>query len=188
MRRGSASLPTMALFNEHADVSVRPATEGDDAAIARAQLRAWRASHADALGADTLEHVDVPAVRAQWAAAITAPPTPAHRVLVACDGPRVIGFAASVPVDEAVEVVALEVDPDHQRRGHGSRLLTACVDLAREDGAQHVATWVLTGDEAREQFLAGAGLAPDGAARVLAVDAEATAGNDVVERRWSAAL
>lgn len=85
----------MGLFREHADVSVRPATADDDAAITRVQLRAWRASHADVLGAETLENLDVTAVRDQWAAAISAPPSPAHRVLVACDGPQVVGFAAS---------------------------------------------------------------------------------------------
>ena len=101
------------------------------------------------LGTDVLEQLDVQAVRAQWERAITAPPSASHRVLVACDGPRVVGFAASAPVEQGIEVVALEVDPDHQRGGHGSRLLTACVDLAREHGAVHLQTWVLDDDAAR---------------------------------------
>lgn len=176
----------MALFRQTADVSVRPATPEDEAAIARVQLRAWRASHAEVLGAEVLERLDLHAVRAQWSQAISAPPSPAHRVLVACQGPAVVGFAACVPAGDGIEVVALEVDPDHQRGGHGSRLLTACVDLARQDRARHLQTWVLDGDQAREQFLSSAGLGPDGGHRELAGAATETA--PVSERRWVAEI
>jgi len=175
----------MGLFHETADVSVRPATPGDEAPITRVQLRAWRSSHADVIGVEALELLDAAAVRDRWAAAIAAPPSPGHRVLVACDGPFVVGFATCVPADDGVEVASLEVDPDHQRGGHGSRLLAACVDLARADGARAVHTWVLDGDPAREQFLAGAGLGPDGARRELAVAPDGTA---VTEHRWSAEI
>lgn len=193
----------MALFRDPADVSVRPATPEDEAAVTRVQLRAWRASHADVLGAGALESIDVLAVRARWAEAIGSPPSPAHRVLVACDGPRVVGFAATAPggtgaADEpgaggrddaaapapGVEVLALEVDPDHQRGGHGSRLLAACVDLARGDGARWVSTWVLDGDPARERFLAGSGLGPDGGERTLAAGPTGA----VRESRWVAEI
>lgn len=179
----------MALFREQADVSVRPATPEDEAAIARVQLRAWRSSHGELLGEEVLEHLDVTAVREQWSRAITAPPSSAHHVLVACDGARVVGFAASAPVAGGIEVLALEVDPDHQRGGHASRLLTACVDLAREGGAEHVQTWVLDADPAREQFLTASGLGPDGAERELGVGPAADGGSvSVVERRWVAEL
>lgn len=172
----------MGLFRDTADVSVRPAVPGDDAAITRVQLRAWRLSHARALGEDLLESLDVAAVREQWAQAVQAPPSPSHRVLVACDGPQVVGFAATAPAGDAVDVLALEVDPDHQKGGHGSRLLAACVDLAREDGARSVRTWVLDDDPAREQFLAGSGLGPDGGERAL------TPEGAPVERSWVAEI
>lgn len=186
----------MALFREHADVSVRPATPEDEAAVARVQLRAWRTTHADLLGAEVLEQLDVMAVRAQWEQAISRPPSPAHRVLVACEGARVVGFAASAPLAAGpsgdaggVEVLALEVDPDHRRGGHGSRLLTACVDLAREDGAVHLQTWVLDDDAGREDFLRSSGLGPDGVHRELGLGA----GPDglthaVTEHRWVAEI
>lgn len=180
----------------HGDVSVRPAAPEDAAVVTGIQLRAWRAHHGDALGPDLLTSLDVEAIREQWARAITAPPSAAHRVLVACDGPRVVGFAAAVPSGPAPndpapgapapgsEVLALEVDPEHQRRGHGSRLLTACVDLARADGAVHLSTWVLQGDSAREQFLTACGLGADGARRDLGTDAAAP----VSEYRWVAEI
>ncbi len=179
----------MALFREQADVSVRPATPEDEAPIARVQLRAWRAHHADVLGDAVLERLDVLAVREQWTRAITAPPSRDHHVLVACTGARVVGFAASVPVPDGAEIVALEVDPDHERSGHGSRLLAACVDLARDSGAEHVQTWVLDGDTAREQFLTGAGLGADGGRRELGLGVTpAGLTQAVTERRWVATV
>ncbi len=175
----------MALFHDHADVSVRPALPGDEVAVVAVQLRAWQSGLAAAVP-DLLERVDALAMTTRWAEAITAPPTPGHRVLVALDGARVVGVAAVVPVPQGVEVVTLEVDPDHRRGGHGSRLLAACVDLGRLDGADHVLTWGLDHDAAREQFLAAAGLGRDGAARVLAEGA--TEAESLVERRWVAAI
>ncbi|MBO1753327.1 GNAT family N-acetyltransferase [Actinotalea sp. BY-33] len=179
----------MALFREQADVSVRPAVAEDDTAIARVQLEAWRAHHAAVLGPEVLDQLDVAAVRAQWTRAITQPPSTAHHVLVACDGAEVVGFASSAPAEDGVEVLALEVLPGRQRGGHGSRLLTACVDLAREHGAVHLQTWVLDEDEAREQFLGSAGLGADGAQRSLGI----SAGPDgltrtVQEHRWVAEI
>lgn len=182
----------MALFREQADVSVRPAVPGDENAIAAVQLAAWRAVHLEALGDEVLAGLDPGAFASGWRAAIVEPPGAGHRVLVACDGPRVVGFTAVRPLARAAgegagvragEVVALEVGPTEQRSGHGSRLLSAAVDTLREQGVDHVETWVLDGDDARAQFLSGAGLGPDGAERALA-----TGVRDVVERRWVAAI
>jgi GNAT superfamily N-acetyltransferase len=185
----------MALFREQADVSVRPAVAGDEQPIADIQLEAWRTAHVDVLGETVLAALDRDAFAAGWTTAITAPPGGGHRVLVACDGPHVVGFVAIRPLraitpdatpdvpSTAGEIVALEVHPSVQRGGHGSRLLAAAVDLLREDGLVHVATWVLDGDPAREQFLADAGLGPDGATRTLA-----TGVREVVERRWVAEI
>ncbi|GGB97581.1 GNAT family N-acetyltransferase [Cellulomonas carbonis] len=177
----------MALFRETADVSVRPATPGDETDVARIQLVAWRTDHGELLGSETLDAVDEEAVRRQWEQAIVAPPSPAHRVLVACAGPRVVGFVASAPDGDAVQLLALEVDPDHRRGGHGSRLLAACVDLARERGATRLVTWVLEGDEPRGRFLAGAGLGPDGARRELASGPDGGT-RTVAEARWEAEI
>ena len=178
----------------NADVSVRPAIAGDEAAITTVQVAAWRLAHADVLGAGVLDLLDERAMTASWRAAIIAPPGPDHRVLVACAGPRVVGFAAVAPIaaDRAEEapgglLVSLEVDPTDQRAGHGSRLLAAVVDLLRTDGADQLSTWVLTGDEARKQFYREAGLGPDGAERTLSAG-RAPDGRAVTEARWSALI
>ncbi len=196
----------MALFREQADVSVRPAVPGDEVAIAAAQLAAWRATHTDVVGDDVLGGLRAADLEGRWSAAITQPPGPGYRVLVACEGPTVVGFAAVAPLpapegrplDAAGgELLALEVAPGSQRTGHGSRLLAAAVDGLRQDGADHVVAWVLDGDTARGQFLRSAGLGPDGTVRELATgptaDPDAPDGSPAVvrtvaEHRWSAAI
>ncbi|BDZ43901.1 hypothetical protein GCM10025865_32000 [Paraoerskovia sediminicola] len=169
----------MALFSETADVSVRPAIATDAAPVTDIQVAAWRDTHGDTLGDDVIGMLDVDRMRESWQGAITSPPGPGFAVLVALDAARIVGFAAVTPG----QLMSLEVHPDARRGGHGSRLLSAAVDRLRQDGAQEVTTWVLDGDAAREQFLGGAGLGPDGTQRTLAAGPR-----EVVEHRWSAAL
>lgn len=179
-----------------ADVSVRPAVPGDEGAVAAVQLAAWRSGHAEeVLGDVVLDQIDPAALAARWSAAITAPPGPGYRVLVAMHGPRLVGFASVAPVvapqgsgDDTPggEILALEVDPAARRQGHGSRLLAAVVDLLRdEDRATSVQTWVIAGDDAREQFLGSAGLGDVGARRVLG---EQDDPREVREHLWGASI
>lgn len=183
------------LLSATSDVSVRPAVPGDETTVAAVQLAAWRATHGDRIGAEVLDGIDAGRMAAQWREAITAPPGPGYRVLVAMHGPRLVGFASVVPVvapagsgDDTPggEILALEVHPDHRRVGHGSRLLAAVVDLLRdEDHATSVQTWVIDGDSGREQFLGSAGLGDVGARRVLG---EQDDPRQVTEHLWGAEI
>lgn len=178
-----------------ADVSVRPAVPGDERAVAAVQLAAWRATHAELLGDAVLDRVDPARLADRWATAIASPPGRGYRVLVAMHGPRLVGFASVAPVvapagsgDDSPggEILALEVAPDERRRGHGSRLLAAVVDLLRdEDHATSVQTWVIAGDVAREQFLGSSGMGDVGARRVLG---EQDDPREITEHLWGAAL
>jgi GNAT superfamily N-acetyltransferase len=122
-----------------------------------------------------------------WTEAITAPPSGRHRVLVAVEqGESVlttVGFAAAGPSDEQAlapeepplgegiaAVTDLLVEPRWGRRGHGSRLLAATVDLWREDGFKGAVAWVYEADAAMRKFLTSTGWEPDGAGRALDVD------------------
>ncbi len=149
-----------------ADASVRTATAADVGAIGAVHARSWRATYADSLPDDVLAALDPEVLADSWRGAVTSPPSPQHRVLVACAGPTVVGFAAVEPTGE---VVALLVDPTHQRRGHGSRLLSAAVDHLRSTGTDVVSSWAAVTDPARREFLASAGLGPDGTWRELDV-------------------
>jgi GNAT superfamily N-acetyltransferase len=95
------------------------------------------------------------------------------------------GFVATGPADEtalvpgedpgalgpdAAAITELLVEPRWGRRGHGSRLLAATVDLWREDGFGTAVAWAYEQDEATRKFLGSAGWATDGAERSLDVD------------------
>lgn len=187
-----------------ADVSVRPAIPEDASLIGALQARSWRAALIDLLPVESLEALDADAFTASWHTAITAPPSAEHRVLTACAGADVVGFIAfapaSGPVDgagdgdvahaddappRAAEVVALEVDADRTREGHGSRLLAACADTVRDAGGLRIQTWARDGDEARTRFLSSAGFAPAGVRRTLDVP---DARSPLVEIAWYAEL
>jgi GNAT superfamily N-acetyltransferase len=164
-----------------ADRSVRIAWADDAPAIAAVQARAWQQSYADLLPAQLLASVDAEAFAQTWRQAIVKPPTARHRVLVALDRNTVVGFAATAPSEDPDaepadgEVVAMHVDPDATRAGHGSRLVSAVADTLRADGFSHARIWLLAGDDAVRRFLEPTGWAADGAHRQLDLTGDGTA-------------
>lgn len=160
-----------------ADVSVRPARPDDAAEVARIQVETWQYAYASVLPAVVLEQVTVETALAAWTDAIARPPSPAHRVLVAQEQTALVGFVALSPAvdlqpddpepDTTIAVGPLVVEPRWGRRGHGSRLMAAAVDLSREDGMTRAITWIPEADTVSREFLVGAGWATDGLVRAL---------------------
>ena len=188
---------------------VRPARAEDLTAIGQVQAATMLASleaghtaeHSAPLPEGVRAMIAAPVIAAGWEAAVTEPPSPEHHVLVATTAQAdaasrtVVGLLGLAPtqsmdaegqVDEAgvqaVEVTALGVEPASQRRGHGSRLLAAAVDLARQDGARALVAWAVRGDESVNRLLSSVGMAPTGAHRVLGV------GEGSTEDCWAASL
>ena len=188
---------------------VRPARVEDLTAIGQVQAATMLASleaghtaeHSAPLPQGVRAMIAAPVIAAGWEAAVTEPPSPEHHVLVATTAQAdavsrtVVGLLGLAPtqsmdaegqVDEAgvqaVEVTALGVEPASQRRGHGSRLLAAAVDLARQDGARALVAWAVRGDESISRILTSVGMAPTGAHRVLGV------GEGITEDCWAASL
>ena len=166
---------------------VRPARPDDAGEIARIQLATWRVAYRRLLPRHVLDQLDEAGLAERWRAAVETPPSPAHRVLVAMEqageGPQYrVGFAAAGPADEnalapgesalpdSAAVTDLLVEPRWGRRGHGSRLLAACVAHWRDDGFTTAVAWAYEGDPATRTFLTSAGWEPDGARRALDVD------------------
>ncbi len=171
-------------------VAVRSATSADADAIGAVQARSWLRSYQELLPAPALRQLSGPVLARAWQGALTDPPSPRHRVLVATGDGLVVGFAAIAPSGDPdagehdAEVVELLVDPAHQGAGHGSRLLAAATDRMRADGFVAVRVWTPTADAPRRAFLTSAGLQPDGARRTLA----APDGTRAEQVRLSAAL
>jgi GNAT superfamily N-acetyltransferase len=168
---------------------VRPARPDDAAEIARVQLATWRHAYRRILPRQALDGIDDAWVTQRWQTSIEAPPSPRHRVLVAVEQAEqayLVGFAATGVIDEAAlapdedpvkmlrpdvaSVTDLLVEPRWGRRGHGSRLLAACVDLWREDGFTTALAWAFEADTAMRRFLTSAGWELDGVTRALDVD------------------
>jgi ribosomal protein S18 acetylase RimI-like enzyme len=173
-----------------ADVSVRPARTADAGEIARIQFDTWRVAYPRLLPADLLATVTTEQAEARWAAAVTAPPSERHHLLVACEQDRVVGFVAFGPAepDDVVGafvdeddppapggvgvILTLLVEPRFGRRGHGSRLLAAVMDHLRVDDVTHAVTWVPEGDTASISLYESAGWEPDGYVRALDADGQ----------------
>ena len=173
---------------------VRPARPADAPAIARVQAVTWRTAYRAVLPAEVLDGWDEAAAAAAWQAAIAAPPTPGHTVLVALEQAVVVGFAAHGPAElsgdehphpagPSSEVATLLVEPRWGRRGHGSRLLAAVTDLARAGGTARLQVWLPEQDAVSAGFFESAGWARDGWVRTLD-----TGGAPLREVRWHTLL
>ncbi len=158
---------------------VRLALPRDVAAVGAVQARAWREAYADLLPPLVLARLEATAT-AQWAEAVTRPPTSADHLLVALADGVVSAFAAVSPADpedggpiEVGVLAVLAVDPPRRGEGHGSRLLAAVADTLRADRFGRAVCWLPEGDEPQRAFLAGAGWADDGGRRELDMGAAA---------------
>jgi ribosomal protein S18 acetylase RimI-like enzyme len=160
-----------------ADVSVRPATADDVTELARIQLDTWRLAYQTVLPAEILQALTTEQIAASWHAAVTAPPSARHSVLVAMEGEHRVGFAAFGPdadhqpddpdPDRTAAISMLLVEPRWGRRGHGSRLLAAVADLTGPAGVTRLVAWVPVADTASLQFYRSAGWDADGLRRDL---------------------
>ena len=147
-----------------ADALVRPAIDGDATVLARLQLDVWQQAYSEllpaaALFADPIRQAEV------WAARIRA-----GGVLLAFEGAVPVGLAATDPELEPSgtgEIEVLHVLPRWSRRRHGGRLLASAARQLRDLGATRGQWWVPQSDASVQQFLLGAGWAPDGGRRAL---------------------
>jgi GNAT superfamily N-acetyltransferase len=142
-----------------ADVSVRIAWADDADAIAAVQVRAWQEMYADLVPAGALP-TDPAALAPAWRQSLGRPADARHRVLVALERNRVVGFALTGPADDPdADPVAdgtlaeLTLDPAERGKGHGSRLLQAVVDTLVADRFTRAVTWLLAHDDAQRRFL-----------------------------------
>lgn len=168
-----------------ADASVRVARETDAPAVGLVQAIVWREAYAAVLSEEVLATFEPQAFASAWRQSLAAPPQGVYRLLAACAGDQVVGFASLGPSQdpdaspETGELSALGVHPDARRAGHGSRLLNAVVDTLRGAGATRMHAWVLASDEATRAFLQAGGLGPDGAFRDRVVSPDGDTAREV---------
>lgn len=153
--------------------SVRLALPAEARQIAALQRRSWSEASGD-VERSLLAGLDLEAMAEAWHHAITRPPEARFRVLVAVADRQVVGLATTLPsqdpdADPGTDgtIDELVVDPTARRRGHGSRLLNACIDTLRADGFVRVRHWLRADDDLLRAFLTDAGWAADGAHREI---------------------
>ncbi|MCA0436662.1 MAG: GNAT family N-acetyltransferase [Actinobacteria bacterium] len=176
----------------HSDVGVRQAGAGDAETVGRIQAELWRDAYADDLPPQALAVSTAEAFAAAWRASLTPPTQPDHALLLAHAGGDVVGLVALGPSEDpdlagagAVELLVGGVAVHRRGAGHGSRLLAAATDLARDRGAGLLTAWVLVSHERTRTFLQGAGFGPDRARRERIVDPD---GRTVLEARFAASI
>ncbi len=168
-----------------ADASVRIARETDAPAVGLVQATVWRDAYAGVLPEEALEAFEPQAFATAWRHSLASPPEGVYRLLAACAGDQVVGFAAIGPSQDpdasptTGDLSALGVHPQARRVGHGSRLLNAAVDTLRGAGAERLHAWVLATDEDTRAFLVASGLSPDGAFRDRVVSPDGLTAREV---------
>lgn len=168
-----------------ADASVRIARETDTPAVGLVQAIVWREAYAGLLPGAVIERFEPNAFAKAWRDSLSSPPEGVYRLLAACAGEQVVGFAAIGPTQDpdasslTGELLALGVHPQARRAGHGSRLLNAAVDTLRGAGADTMHVWLLAADESTRAFLSQAGLSPDGAWRDRVVSPDGATAREV---------
>ncbi|SDN18255.1 Ribosomal protein S18 acetylase RimI [Actinomyces ruminicola] len=203
---------TAGFVREATDADLEAIGRVHAAAMLSSLRAAHASAHDAPLPAGVEAMVAPPVIAAGWEQAVSSPPSSAHRVLVAvgesgevvglvgvapspddganmkktagaADGHTVDAGAGAVPVaSRGLEITALGVAPEWQRRGHGSRLLAAATEHAHAQGADVLLVWAVRGDESLAGFLRGAGLERTDSFRRLPV------GQGVIEDCWVAAL
>lgn len=145
--------------------------------MAHIQVAAWRANYAELIPAAHLDALDPTQLAERWAMTISTPKEARMRVLVALERADPRGFALVHPSydpdsDQVAdgEIGEFIIDPEHQREGHGSRLLQAAIDTLTADKFTRAVWWIGSTDDALRRFVSESGWEPDGAHRELAAE------------------
>jgi ribosomal protein S18 acetylase RimI-like enzyme len=145
-----------------AAISLRDALVADAPEIARVHVESWEAAYRGLISDAELDARTVAGKTAEWRQILGDN----REVLVAVDGGAIVGFCAprrdTVPPAQPVEIGALYLDPEHFRRGIGTRLLEAMLDRLRAHGDIRVTLWVLEGNVPARAFYARHGFAETG--------------------------
>lgn len=169
-----------------ADRSVRPASIDDASTIAAIQHAIWAEDYRP-LVRESIEMPTIDALADAWRETIRTAPSMRHRVMVATEGPLVVGFASISPTDDETDMIdPLHVGSGRRRLGHGTRLITAIAETSAAMGAATIAAWAMEGDHPWTNLLASSGFALSGAERTLDLHGDERV--IVVQHEWVASL
>ena len=151
------------------DISLRPASMDDVAAIADVFLACWRESYSSVLPRRVIDMYESHSAQALWRAALSDRPAGSVVQVAERADHSIVGVVATgrdpdLPV--AGHIFSLYVQPDTQGLGVGSLLLSAALQQFRNDGLIDATLWVFAANDAARGFYERLGFLPDGATRV----------------------
>src|SRR4051794_21398895 len=151
------------------DVTIRPASEADAAAVAQVHVRSWQEAYAGIIPDAYLASLDAAERTAQWARYLRDGPAEDIRTWVAAAPDRLVGFVTVGPSrDEDArrgdrEIFSIYLDPGTW--GHGvARDLMRTV-IAAVGPTTPISLWVLADNERARHFYRRHGFQADGVDR-----------------------
>ena len=149
-------------------MKLRAATAADARAIAEIHVVSWRAAYRGLMPDDFLAALSVDERTTMWANSLSRP-SPSQLALAEIDG-ALAGFCIYGPTRdelpaEVAEIYAVNVHPDHWRRGAGRALCEHAYREAEARGHTVMTLWVMTGNMPARRFYEHLGYAHDGATR-----------------------
>lgn len=146
---------------------IRPAGLSDATAIAAIHVRTWQSAYQDLLPADFLNGLSVSKRAEYWSAELRHART---RVLVFENDHQILGWISTgvsrdADAPDAQEIYAIYVEPQHQRAGIGTKLLSA-VESALP-ASSDLTLWVLAGNREALAFYGARGYVRDGLTQEL---------------------
>jgi ribosomal protein S18 acetylase RimI-like enzyme len=154
-------------------VVLRTGEEFDLWAVGALHYRSRSAAYAGILSAETLARLSAESLSAWWTERWKWEQD-THRLAVAEADGRMAGFTYVGPSETAgaAELYAIHVEPGLLGTGVGRLLMVNALAQLTEVGGDRAVLWVLTANERARRFYDRGGWAPDGGARVEAVNGE----------------
>lgn len=152
------------------EVTVRPATTADAAAIAAVHVRSWQEAYAGIVPDEYLAGLDANARAEQWTEHLRTGPEDGVLTWVAETGSRVIGFVSIGPSrDEDAargdrEIYSIYLDPGIWGHGVARDLMRAVIGEVGD--RTRLSLWVIADNERARHFYRRHGFQADGVERV----------------------
>jgi ribosomal protein S18 acetylase RimI-like enzyme len=145
---------------------VRAGRVEDAEAIARVRTRGWQAAYAHVFPREALAGMPTDAAREYWGRYLSHP-EPRSAIVVAEAGGSVAGFASVGPAreEDAGELYAIYVDPDHWGEGLGKALIQTAEERLADAGFAEAILWVLDDNPRARRFYQAAGWMDDGGSK-----------------------
>ncbi|CAL61037.1 putative Acyl-CoA N-acyltransferase (Nat) [Herminiimonas arsenicoxydans] len=138
------------------EITFRPATADDAAAIAALRVDSWRATYRGVMPDAYLDGMRAEESATMWSQVLLAN-VPTISIFVAVAGDEIVGFAAGMLLMPAkfelnAELTAIYLKPIAQRGGVGRRLLALVAGALQQQGASGLLVWVIADNQAARQF------------------------------------